>query len=111
IDEACFTISLLRHILLQEKIDHKLYSTVENLKVGEKTGKSLNIFSYYNKQTIVSSFDCIKCTGIKEVYDIELEDGTIISLTGNQKVLISFMGIEIWKSVEDLTVNDEFLSL
>jgi hypothetical protein len=105
IDEACLIKSTLQRVKFENQID------LSNINLHQKNLHSGAIVSSYNitNKKVENQFSKgISSIGFREIYEVELEDGTILGLTGNQKVLIKTSdGKEVYKRVDQLTGNED----
>ncbi len=49
--------------------------------------------------------------GVKEVYDIEMEDGTIYKMTANHKLLINRNGEQVWIRCDEMVEGDDVVNI
>jgi ribonucleoside-diphosphate reductase alpha chain len=69
----------------------------------DKTGIPLVLDENNDPQEVTKLY----VNGVKEVFEIEFEDGNLYKLTGNHKLKTKD---GTWKRVDELTINDEILS-
>jgi DNA polymerase-3 subunit alpha len=78
------------------------YKNIKDIETGDK-------IAYYGEDSSIHFNDKyeIYFQGVKDVYEVELEDGTTIELTHDHKVLTQ----DGYKQVKDLTENDMLFSV
>jgi hypothetical protein len=77
---------------------------ISEIKVGEYV-KTINEYSkVIEDKKVEYVYENLSIDN--DMYEIEMEDGRMLKITGNHKVYTKEF---IWKKVEDLTVNDEIL--
>jgi len=119
VDEACFVKNLIFDInlsrlgqIIEKSYYEKIYHEMGNLEVNDELYFDSEIliesFNIETGEKEFKTFESLKCMGYKDIYDVELEDGTILSLTSNQKVLTK---TNEYKRVDELLPSDEILEI
>ncbi len=79
---------------------------IKDVKIGEKVwtlNENTNIVEIKEIEFIYKNL-----SKNQQMYEIEMENGNVIKITGNHKVLTNN---NIWKRVDDIDENDEIISL
>lgn len=87
-----------------------LVHTVEGWKqIAELVGQTGMIHCYDEiyQSPAIEEFHSVRQTGVKQTFDIEMEDGTVLHATEDHPVLTKIG----WKKVCELTTDDEILKI
>ena len=84
-------------------------TTNGGIRIDQLIGKTGTVYCYdeQKKQAATACFFDVRMTGIKEIYEIELEDGRTIKASGEHPVLTR----RGWILTRDLTEHDEILEV
>lgn len=84
--------------------DTLIKTTEGDIPIAELVGKEGSVYCWNGDEIVTKHFDSVCMTNpSKEVFEIELEDGTIIKATADHKILTD----SGYKEVKDLTFYDE----
>lgn len=97
-------VKSIYEILEENEIDWK-----EVERIGSQKWIPLRPFNVETMEGLEES-DKIWFNGEQEVFEIEFEDGSVYSYTGNHKLLVKDFSGLVWKEVKDLLESDDILS-
>jgi intein/homing endonuclease len=80
------------------------FKPIEDIKIGESVMTMNEKTGEKESDTVEEVYKNMINSASEDMYEIETEDGRILRLTGNHKVMLQD---GTWKEVKDLTENDE----
>lgn len=104
----------LTGIIFDECFDGKTLITMSNgqtkqikdCKEGDKIISYNEQLNKFEEDEIIKLHTNLNQSRTENMYQLEMEDGTIIEVTGNHKVLT----VNGWKEVKELTIGDDIIS-